>query len=97
MKVVQKYYPQILVKLRKKRKLTHERAVRLMSSEVGLNISRPTLISWEKGITSPDIKHVPFICVFYNVSIVEFIRLFFGLKHSIAGYARPEGRSRAVR
>lgn len=93
-----KYNPKILKYLRtKKRKLTQDEAIKRMYAEVHLDITRPTLASWEAGETCPTLKHYPALCVFYDISATELISLFFGLKHSKTGYARANGRSKADR
>jgi len=98
MKINRKYNPEILKTLRtKKRKLTLEGALKLMYSEVGLDITRPTLSSWENGKTRPDIKNLPALCVFYDISITELVTLFFGIKTRQVALPSADGHSKAVR
>lgn len=84
---MKKYNSTILKKLRKKRNLSQEGAIKLMRHEVHLDISRTTLDKWEKGITCPDIKkHIPALCVFYDISVFDLVTNFFGLKRSKVNY-----------
>ena len=40
----------------------------------GLNVSRNTIISWEKGDTQPSIENLTMLCKFYNKPITFFFK-----------------------
>lgn len=77
------FLPRRITISRKQLKLSQEKFLVFLANE-GLQISRPTLASWESGTTYPTAKELAVISLATNRPVAYF----FDLKHSHAGYAR---------
>lgn len=73
------FLPEKLKELRIEKKLSQEDFIREIS-KISLIISRGTVVSWEKGITSPNAVQLALICQFYGV----MPSFFFDKKHYIS-------------